>query len=512
MTTKHTLYLVPCLVVALLVPAVAQQANNEEFARRQYESGLSFLQNKRYADAVKDLQSVADSFPESTIADNALLTVAEYQIDTAHDLDATQKAVDRILKDFANSDSAAMAHVISGRLAIAKGRAQADVDSAMASFERVSRLFPGTEGVAAAGFYAGETLRLTKRPEEALDRYRRVRVEFPRSIWAGRAAMGAGYCLLQQGNATAALGEIQWARQQFPGTAVASDALNLNTIIYRLYVRAPQQPPFSFSGRGIGEVRANYSDILGLRLENDGRLFLGHKNGVAVFDDKGAAAGSVAIQEPTAFYLDSSGRVVYARANNLIIDKGESQSLSAFDDEKRVRFLEEIPAVLLRPKGERLVSDIKQSEVLRYGADGKLIGSFAKVGATKMTANSMEDVAMLDKDSKSIFFSDRDGKALGKLANKGPGYEFGDPIDIAYDWFDQLYVLDRGKATVWVFAPKGNKLVGTITLPEKSPGAFTRAAAFSVDRAGRLFIYALRDRAGRLFIFDERAKRIQVYQ
>jgi hypothetical protein len=37
-------------------------------------------------------------------------------------------------------------------------------------------------------------------------------------------------------------------------------------------------------------------------------------------------------------------------------------------------------------------------------------------------------------------------------------------------------------------------------MPEKSTGAFTRAAALGVDPAGRLFI------------FDERAKRIQVYQ
>jgi TolA-binding protein len=498
MTIKHT-PLIPCLVVALLAPLGAQQANNEEFARRQYESGLTFLQNKRYAEAVKDLQSVADSFPESTVADNALLTIAEYQIDTAHDLEATQKAVDRVLKDFANSDSAAMAHVIAGRLAIARGRAQADVDSAMASFERVSRLFPGTEGMAAAGFFAGETLRLTRHPEEALDRYRRVRVEFPRSIWAGRAAMGAGYCLLQQGNPTAALGEIQWARQQFPGTTVAADALNLNTIIYRLYVRAPQQPPYAFSGRGIGEARANYNDIIGLHLASDGRLFLGHKNGVAIFDDKGAAAGSVAIQEPSAFYVDG-GRIVYARASNLIVDKGESQSLTALDRERRVRMLEEIPAVLPRANGERLVSDLKEGEVLRYGPDAKVIGTFARVAAIRMTTNSLDDVAMLDKATKSIFLSDRDSKALGKVAKEGPGYEFDDPIDIAFDWFDQLYVLDRGKATVWVFAPKTNKLVGTITIPEKSPGAFGRAAAFAVDHAGRLFIY------------DERAKRIQVYQ
>ncbi|MEQ1870286.1 MAG: tetratricopeptide repeat protein [Vicinamibacterales bacterium] len=500
MTTKDTLRFVPIIVLTLLVPVGAQQANNEEFAKRQYDSGLSFLQNHRYADAVKDLQGVADSFPESTVADNALLQIAEYQIDIAHNIEATQKAVDRLLKDFANSDSAPLAHVIAGRLALAKGRTQADIDSAMASYERVSRLFPGTEGVAAAGFYAGETLRTVRRVDEALDRYRRVRIEFPRSIWAARAAIGAGYCFVNQGNPQAALQEIQWARQTFPNTPVATDALNLNTIIYRLYVRAPAQPPFTFSGRIIGAAQANYSDVVGLRFEQDGRLLLGHKAGIAVFDEKGAVAATVPAQEPSAFYVDANNRVVVARGSNLIADKGPTQNLFVPDKDGKVRYLEEIPALLLRAQGERLVSDYKDHSVARISSDGKYIGPFAKVAALRMATNSMDEVAMLDKDTKSVFFSDRDSKALGKLANKGTGYEFDEPVDIAFDAFDQLYVLDRGKGTVWVFAPKGNKLITSLSIPEKSPGSFMKANAFSLDRAGRLFI------------FDERIKRIQVYQ
>ena len=499
MNKTHTLRLIPVVVLTLLAPLGAQQANNEEFARRQYESGMTFMQNRRYADAVKDLQAVADSFPESTVADNALLQIAQYQIDGAQDLDATQKAVDRLLKDFANSDSAPMAHVISGRLAIAKGRATADVDSAMASFERVSRLFPGTEGVAAAGFYAGETLRLVRRPEEALERYRKVRIEFPRSVWAARAAMGAAYCLVQQGNGARALPEIQWVRRQFPNTEVAAEALNLNTILYRLYVRPPAQPPYVFSGKALGPDRSNFSDIIGLRLEPNGRMLLGHSKGVVTLDDKGAVVAQAPADGPSSFYVDGD-RIVMARASNVIMDKNTTQTLIIAEKDGKQRFVEEIPAMLLRRGGERLVSDFKEKAVLRIGPDGKLVGPFAQLAASKMTTNSMDDVAMLDRDTKSVFFSDRDSKALGRLPNKGPGYEFGDPVDIAFDFFDQLYVLDRGRASVFVFAPKTNKLVATVTMPDKSPGMFNSARAFTMDRAGRLFI------------FDERAKKIQVYQ
>jgi TolA-binding protein len=482
-----------------MTPAGAQQANNEEFARRQYDSGMSFMQNRRFSEAVKDLQAVADSFPESTVADNALLEIAQYQLESARDIEAAQKAIDRLLKDFANSDSAPMAHVIAGRLALTKGRTVADLDAAMASFERVSRLFPGTEGVAAAGYFAGETLRMVKRVDEALDRYRRVRTEFPRSLWAARAALGSGYCLVQQGNPQHAMQEIQWVRQQFPGTPVAAEALNLNTIVYRLYVRAPAQPPYAFSGRFVGAERADYRDVVGLQFQPDGRLLLGHKTGVAIFDDKGAVAATVAANEPKSFYVDGKGRVVVARGSNLIADKGETQSIFMPERDGKVRYIEDIPAVIVTSEGDRLLADASDHTVIRIGADGKYISRFAQVEAIRITVNSMGDVAMLDKGTKSVLFSDSDSKALGKLLNKGTGWEFGDPVDIAYDFFDQLYVLDRGKGTVFVFSPK-NTLVASVAIPDKSPGSFTKANAFSLDRAGRLFI------------FDERVKRIQVYQ
>ena len=84
---KSTMYrfslkgIATALVAASLVfSARAQQpANNEEFARRQFDSGMSFLQNHRYAEALKDLQAVVDSFGTSTVAPTALLQIAQYQ-------------------------------------------------------------------------------------------------------------------------------------------------------------------------------------------------------------------------------------------------------------------------------------------------------------------------------------------------------------------------------------------------------------------------------------------------
>src|SRR5262249_50833585 len=86
------------LRIAVVVTAgtaiLGAQGNTEEFARRQYESGLSFMQTGRYAEALKDFQAVLDSFARSSVADNALLQIALYQLDVAHDTAAAQAAVD----------------------------------------------------------------------------------------------------------------------------------------------------------------------------------------------------------------------------------------------------------------------------------------------------------------------------------------------------------------------------------------------------------------------------------
>jgi TolA-binding protein len=499
MTTASRLRLSFLLVAACSLTATAQQSGNEEFARRQYESGITFYQNHRYADALKDLQAVVDSFATTSVADNALLQIAQYQLDVAHDVAATQASIDKLLKDYPDGDAAPMGHVLSGRLALTKGRATTDVDAAMASFERVSRLFPGTEAVAAAGYYAGDTLRIVRRTAEALDRFRRVQLEYPRSQWAARAAIGAGYCLVQLDRAVQALPEVQWVRQQFPGTPVAQDAINLNTIIYRLYLRQPAQPSYGFSGRTIGDVKTDYRDVVRLSLEPDGRLLLGHKGGVTIFDEKGAIAGSVASQEPTSFFIDEKGRIVVAKAGTLMADKGETQTLFVPEKDGKVRELDQIPSVIINYKGDRIVADSKGHAVLRMGPDGKYVGEFARLDALRMITNGLGDIAMLEKGTKTVLFADRDNKVLGKLLGKGAGYELDDPVDIAFDSLDQLYVLDRGKGAVLVFGPK-NKFVTSLSIPEKNPGSFMKPVAMSIDPAGRLFI------------FDERAKRIQVYQ
>src|SRR5262249_22560493 len=159
----------------------------------------------------------------------------------------------------------------------------------------------------------GEALRVSRRLVEALDRYRRVAMEYPRSQWAARASLAAGFCLVQTDRAQSALQDIQWVRQQFPDTPVANEALGLNTIIYRLYLKPAAQPAYTFANRTIGGEKADYRDVMGVAIDATGRVMLGHKAGVSIFDTRGTLVGSQNALEASAFFIDEANRVIVAK-------------------------------------------------------------------------------------------------------------------------------------------------------------------------------------------------------
>lgn len=491
----------PIVVLVVVIGASVAAQSGDDLPRRQYDSGLSFLKGQRYAEALKDFQAIIESHPKSMVADNALLQVALYQIDVAHDFSTAQSAVDQLLKAYPDTDSAPMAYVVGGRIAMAKGRTPSDVDSAVASFERVERLFPGSDAVPAAGYYAGEALRLVRRHEEALVRYRRVTASYPSSPWAARANLAAGYCLAQSDRASSALPEVQRVRQMMPASSEAEAALNINSILYRLHVRAPKHAAFTFSGRSIGPDKSNFNGVIGVKIDSLNRILLGFNKGIAVFDAKGTLSSTLTAQDPTAFFVDEANRVVFAREGALHIDRAPTLALTVPQlAPKPPRPVEEIPAALMMLSGHRLVVDKKANTIIRYDADGRYLGPFIRgINTERMATNVLDDVAVLDMDTNVITIYDRDGKALSKIIKKGANYQLDEPVDLSFDRLGYLYVLDRGKSSVFVFGPR-NQLMTTFTIAENAPGAFMKARALGLDAAGRLYI------------FDEKSKRIQVYQ
>lgn len=484
-------------------PAVtAQDASSEEFARRQYESGLSFLRDQKFTEALKDFQAVVDSYPNSRVADAALLRIAEYQLDVAGDTAAAQAAVDTLQKKYAASDSGPMGLVLAGRIAVSKSRAPAEIDSALASYERVPRLFPGSEAVPASIYYAGEALRLTHRDDEAVLRYRQVSTDYPQSAWAPRALLGEARCLVLSGKVTRAMELLQRVRQRFPGTPQAVTAVSWNTILYRLYLRAPASPAYEFAAaKSIAGTAGKLKDIQALAVGPNGTVYAANRSSVLVFDPAGKATPAFSANDARAIVLDRAGRpFVFCKAG-LVSPGAAALAFSVPKPDGSPRALEDIAGGVLTSTGDLLLPDKNAKNLARFSPAGKYLAPFAPVYSQRLAIGVTDRVASLDEDGTGVTLLDHDGRVRTKIAARGQGFELDKPVDLAVDALGHLYVLDRNRATVFVFAQGDQpKLITAFSVPAKSPGYFRRAVCFALDAAGRLYIY------------DDDVERIQVYQ
>jgi TolA-binding protein len=482
---------------ALAAQPPGASREQEETARLRFQSGLAFLGQQRYGEAVKDFTAVTTSFPGSSVADDAWLELARYYLEVSGELPEAQAAVEALAKNYPASDSAAMGLVLGGRVTLARGRTSADVEAALASFDRVPRLHPGSPAIPAAAFYAGETLRLAKRFPDAIERFRQLSLDYPTSPWTARALLAAGQCLTIVGQPLQALQQLQRVRTRFPDSPQQTTALLWNTILYRLYVRAPAHPPFYFGDRSFAGSSGKLKDVESIAISGE-QVLVATKGAVLFFDPAGAVKKSTVVREPRSMFLDGAGQPVVTFKSAFQVGSAPLKTISAPKPDGSVRELDGILAGVGTSMGELLLVDRDTRSIARFNTEGKHLGTFATVNTERMAINGLDDVAALVREDKSIVLFDRTGATIVKIPAKTAAYELRNPVSLAFDALGHLYVLDRGRPSVIVFSPQA-KYVTSFAIEQDAPGAFREPGALAVDPAGRLYIY------------DERAERVQLY-
>src|SRR5262245_55215543 len=82
-----------------------QNPSREEVARLQFENGRGHMRRANYDEALKDFRTVAESYPETSLADNARLEMSRYFLDLGNDVAAAVREAEEILKRYPTSDS-----------------------------------------------------------------------------------------------------------------------------------------------------------------------------------------------------------------------------------------------------------------------------------------------------------------------------------------------------------------------------------------------------------------------
>jgi TolA-binding protein len=489
--------LVLLVAVCVLGTTVIAQSP-DELARRRLESGRAFLKDKKYGEAIKDFEAVLQSYPTSSVADDALLDIATYQLETAHDFTAADARVKELIKSYPGADSTAMALVLEGRIALARARTDESVDTALASFDRVPRLFPGSLAVPASMYYGGEAARLRGDRAQALQRFTQLATQFPTSQWTASALLGSAMSLTSAGQPVRAMEQLQRVRLQFPNSGEALVALDWNTILYRLYLRSPAQPSHVFSGRTVAGPAGKLKDVVDIAIDRDDNLLVVSNNNVSTYGAKGTQTSTLPAAEAETVAFDRFGKVLTVHEAGVRMEGKTPVPLVPPMQGDSVRQLKAADG-LMTASGEYLVADREMKSILKFQPDGKYAGEFAKmIAVRRMAINDRDDVVALDRDTKGVSLYGRDGKLLKQIPEKGTNYQLRNPTDVGFDALGHIYVLD--KLNVLVFSPDAAKLLTTFTTKEKTPGAFGEGNALALDAAGRLYV------------FDGRSDSVKVYR
>ncbi len=477
--------------------ALVAQGNAEEQARRQLESGREFYRAGRFAEAVKDFQTVAEGYPTSMVADDALLAVAEYQLEIVRDPIAARSTADTLIKKYATADSAPMGYVIAGRAILEIDQTPAGLDSALASFDRVPRLFPKSDAVAPALYYGAEVDRRADRAERALDRVQRLALEFPRSVWAARSGLLESRLLVGAGQPKEAFRALQRVIRRFPSSEEAVTARAWNTVLYRVYLRGAGGAPYSISERSIAGPAGRLRDVEAIAIAPDGKLAVATRAGVLVLDEKGGIARQAPSSEPRQLQFDARNQLTIVQRSVVLREneKGMQRLALTAATSGGPRLLQDISAGALLSTGELVVADRDLRAAYRFNASGQYLAAFGTGRINRLALSHTDRVAALDADTHGITLSDRTGKVLARIPAKATGYELTAPTDLAFDVFEHVYVLDRTR--VLIFASDG-RLVATFS-PDAASG-FRGGAALALDAAARLYVY------------DEATGRVVIYQ
>ena len=113
-------------------------------AARRFESGLAFARDGSHEEALIDFSAVVDLYPDSGVADNALLAIARHYLDVVGEERRARDAAQRIVGDPRHSqgDAALGAYIILGRILMITARNDDERVEALASFQRGLRLHP----------------------------------------------------------------------------------------------------------------------------------------------------------------------------------------------------------------------------------------------------------------------------------------------------------------------------------------------------------------------------------
>ncbi|BBB31885.1 hypothetical protein TTHT_0261 [Thermotomaculum hydrothermale] len=389
---------------------------------RIYESGMAFLLNKNYSEAIKEFQTLVEQYPQSEKADEALLEIGKYYY-LIGEKDKALKYFDRVINDYKSSNSYDNALYYKGMIMLDNQ----DIDSAYGILSKIKAGIPDSEILDKVYYKLGEICGLKGNYKQGLYFLSKVYMRFPESEVFDESMELASYFYYKLNNPGEGLKMLSFITLEnikdnnvpFLTTNLLRFYLNKKYKIHRTYYQISKPGVIITDKRGTLYAYSKKEDAFYLITKGKMRKFSTPSEVTSIFYSKRFG-----------FYYSTSNRV---------FNKTEGISKSFTDGGEP---LSNIVSIAIDYFGNYLIYDKDKAVVYKFDKTGKLLKKI--VAPADYIKIRKDGKIFIVRDSRNVIdVRDFEGKLIKTFAN------YSKIVDLDFDNYDNIYMLvDKGKTLV----------------------------------------------------------------
>ena len=329
---------------------------------------------------------------------------------------------------------------------------------------------------------------------EAFDTLSRIRIRYPDSTLLPLAEYQMGVTAFYDGRPVEAALQLQKVIAKFPDSAEAKLALNLNAILYRLYIAPVTNKRIFAPDLSYNALIADLGEPVGLGIDSGRKVYLADrgKKVLYTFDPAGKMINSTTILSPYNISVTAKNDVLVGNDSTLYITTSENVQFPRINPQTQARmgYLEQIRSAATNDKGQYFVVSGKMDGVAVYDPQRNPLtkpsfGREAEYG--KVLVDSRNNVLLLSRKGDSLSVFDPEGKTLFVLSKTGRELSFGKIEDFAVDEANHIYLLTDNPRGIAIYSPQA-KLLRFIASEKNTPFFLDDSKLIAVGPAGSIYI------------------------
>ncbi len=408
------------ILVILLLLANFSTSND----LRIYESGMAFLMNKNYSEAIKEFQTLVEQYPSSSKADDALLEIGKYYYFSG-EKDKALTYFDKIIKDkgYRNSDCYDNALYYKGLILFDNQ----DLNGAYEVLSKIKTGIPDSEILDKVYYKLGEISGLKGNYKQALFFISRVYMRFPESDVFAPSMKEASYFYYKLGNPSEGLKMLSIVNENgnkdskvsFLTTDLLRFYLNKKYKKKRVYYQMPKPSIICSDKKGTLYAFSKKEDYVYVIKKGKMKKF------------------STPDEVTSMFYSDKFG-FFYSTPNRVFSKKDKTSK--SFSDDGEV--LSNIVSIAIDYFGNYFIYDKDNAVIYKFDSEGRLLKKIISP-ADYIKIRKDGKVFVVRESRNLIDIRDMSGKSLKTITS------YKKIIDLDFDNYDNIYMLvDKGKTLI----------------------------------------------------------------